>query len=245
MKNHIANLQQQVQTLAVMGGYQQAGDQSIDAYADGTYGRPHSSGQLLSPTQSRRYPAFHGPSSSAYGLDVAKSSLQSMGIAAEAGMEDDRLTGEGIPLGQPPPIPGYIHPKKDPLWAMKREDASRLVRLFDEEIAVMYPLMDTEGVLRRVDLLWKFIEAAIRNGFGQPSLPGADALDDDDTSILKMVLAVALILENNGQSEQGHKLFESVRPTFEAKTWANPDMKGLTLTVLMVSPNVITTRLSC
>lgn len=237
MKAHVTNLQAQVESLyANISGYQQSRDNATDSYSDSSHAT-HSRGaqSQASPPPNRKYPIYHGPTSSAYSFNVAKSSLQSMGIAPNPESNDPSLSGEASPLPKPSHTVTSSYPGKDPLWIISRDEAHRLVRQFDEEICVMYPIFDVNSLNARIDLLWRFIEAALRAGFGDPTLPGTDALDDDETNILKMVLASSLLLENNGQSHMAQRLFDSVRPSLETKLWNPPDMKTLILVVLVVS----------
>lgn len=239
MKAHVTNLQAQVESLyANLNGYQQTQGPAADSFSDRSHApQSHDSQSQPSPSLHRKYPTFHGPTSSDYSFDVAKSSLQSMGIASEQAADDVNSSGRASPMLTSTRSPGFTYPGKDPLWVISREDAIRLVRHFDEEISMMYPIFDINALITRIDLLWRFIEAALRTGFGQPSLPGADTLDDDDTNILKMVLASSLLLENNGQSEMALRLFESLRPSLEAKLWSTPDLKTVTLFILLVGFN--------
>ncbi|OJJ41243.1 hypothetical protein ASPWEDRAFT_34755 [Aspergillus wentii DTO 134E9] len=182
-----------------------------------------------------RHPRFHGPTSSAFNFDVAKSSLQNMGInPAEDGITDDLTTAHATPSGSPPPatlapVMPPIHPTKDPIWAVKREEALRLCRVYEEEIGIMYPLVDIEKVTNQVYLLYTFMEAATRTGFAQQGLPGADGLQDDSTNLLKMILATTLVVEGSGQSKLGQRLYQNVKPMIESKLWEPLDIKTIQL----------------
>ena len=71
-------------------------------------------------------------------------------------------------------------------------------------------------------------------------------LRDLESCILKLVLAVASITENNGHSEIGHRLFESVRGTADSMLHTEAiDVKGLPFLVLVVSvfPLIIMTSI--
>jgi hypothetical protein len=99
----------------------------------------------------------------------------------------------------------------------------------------MYPILDIEKVLRYTELLFAFVEAATRSGLMQGALPGADAIMDEQTSILKLVLAITLILEGKGRDTLGEKLFENVHKVVE-KTLSEPvGLHGINLLALTVS----------
>lgn len=202
---------------------------------------PMTSGMPKPPP--RRHPRFHGPTSSAFNFDVARSILQNMGITqVEDGLPDDLTTAHATPAGSPPtqaaPALPAIHPTKDPIWAIKREEAIRLCHVYEEEIGIMYPLVEIEKVTHQANLLYNFMEAATRSGFAQRGLPGTDALQDDDTNLLKMILATTLVVEGSGQSELGQHLFLSVKPVYEAKLWEPMDIKTIQLYGMVVGSHI-------
>jgi hypothetical protein len=154
-----------------------------------------------------------------------------MGITQESTMDESAMpsdrTATASPLEAVPP-----HSTKDPLWSITREEAVRLCNVYEEEIGIMYPLFDIEVIIKHVNTLWIFLEAALRSGVGH--MPGADAIHDDDTNLVKMILAAALILEGDGQSDLGQRMFESLKPAVTAKFWGPTDMKGLALICIAV-----------
>jgi hypothetical protein len=88
-----------------------------------------------SPSQMRqKVPRFQGPTSAAYSFDVANSSLQTMGIhpPTEVIMDEPAVTKESTPPGSLSP---HAHPSKDPLWLISKEEAIRLVRVYEEEVS--------------------------------------------------------------------------------------------------------------
>jgi len=191
------------------------------------------------PKTQSRHPRFHGPTSSAFNFDVAKSSLQSMGInPAEDGIPDELTTAHVTPAGSPPPhlVPllPTTHPTKDPLWTIRREEAIRLCKVYEEEIGIMYPVVDISTVTSQANLLYTFMEAATRTGFAQHSLPGADGLTDDNSVLLKSILATTLVVEGGGQSELGHRLYLTVKPVIESKLWEPHDIKNIQLFAIVV-----------
>ncbi|KAJ5665641.1 uncharacterized protein N7477_008089 [Penicillium maclennaniae] len=185
-----------------------------------------------------RHPRFHGPTSSAFNFDVAKSSLQSMGIA-EDGIPDELTTAHVTPAGSPPshlvPLIPTIHPTKDPIWSIQREEALRLCKVYEEEIGIMYPIVDISTVTSQANLLYTFMEAATRTGFAQRAFPGADGLSDDNSVLLKLILATTLVVEGGGQSDLGQRLFLTVKPVIESKLWEPHDIKNIQLFTIVAT----------
>ncbi|KAL2430460.1 hypothetical protein ABEF95_008182 [Exophiala dermatitidis] len=187
---------------------------------------------LVSPKRPppKALPQFHGPTSTLYGLDVARSSLQTMGIThnvPEDGMVSRERSRAASPANGLPP-----HPTKDPLWLIDIAEVTRLLRVYDDEIGIMYPAVDTQRLLKHATSLYKFIAASLRTGFGQPGLPGADTFDDEETTVLKMVLAITLTVEGHGRSDMGQRFFDAAKPATDLKLVTALDIKSVILTVL-------------
>lgn len=187
---------------------------------------------LMSPKRQRpqrTLPQFHGPTSSIYGLDVAKSSLSNMGITStpeiDGQMSRDRSQAAS-------PVHLAPHPSKDPIWLLDRNEAARLVRLYDEECHIMYPVTDIDRLLRHIDSLYTFMSAALRSGFAQVGLPGEDAMDDEITTQLKLILACALIIDGHGQHPLGQKLYESAKKAVDLVIVGPLSLKAVVLIVL-------------
>jgi hypothetical protein len=252
MKSHITSLQEQVDALfANLNNLRQQQDATSPMLDSGPFVRDASRSLSMSqtsfqngssPARSRtKFPRFRGPTSAAFNFDVAKSSLQTMGITQpEDGMDDGTGILDPSPMASPPHMPRalplpIIHPTKDPLYIIGREEAIRLCRVYDEEMGIMYPMLDIERLVRQTNLMYNFMEAAARTGLAAQNMPGADGLSDDDTNILKMVLATAMLTEGAGQSELGQRLFESVRRSTEMRLWDAVETKGLIILALVVS----------
>ncbi|PYH41820.1 transcription factor domain-containing protein [Aspergillus saccharolyticus JOP 1030-1] len=244
MKDQIKTLQDQVNSLfsnlkdlrsqrssldsSGFEGFSRDGSQSVFTPMHAPLTKPRS-----------KHPRFQGPTSSAFNFDVARSSLQNMGIApAEEMITDDLTTAHATPAGSPPHVGqlvSTIHPTKDPIWVIKRDEALRLCQVYEEEVGIMYPLVDIEQVAQQVNLLYTFMEAATRTGFAQRGLPGTDGLHDDNTLLLKMILAITLVIEGGGQSELARRLYLNVKPVAEAKIWDSLDIRTIQLYGLMAT----------
>lgn len=175
--------------------------------------------------------SFRGPTSSDFNFGVAKSSLQTMGITGD-GVGEGALTGDATPSGTPPPQSAPLHPGKDPIWAIPQDEALRLCRVYEEEMGLMYPVVDISEVIGHATRLYRFIESAARTGLMQGALPGADSIEDEDTNILKLIMAITLTVEGTGRSDVGRRLFEYVQPTVDRLLLGNVGVKGLRLMTL-------------
>ncbi|KAF2832950.1 hypothetical protein CC86DRAFT_364946 [Ophiobolus disseminans] len=249
MSAHLSSLQQQVDDL--YNNLTTLRTQvDMTGQGNGSIGTPFNGGDyqqspMLPPPSARsrtksfsKHPRFHGPTSSVFNLGVARSSLKTMGITAAEEVDDEGLITNNPTPRASPPIPGPMLPKalmhadKDPIWKISKHEALRLVQVWHEEMGVMYPILDIDKVLRYTDMLFSFVEAAARSGLMQAALPGADAIMDEQTSVLKLILAITLVLEGGGKDALGERLFENVHKVVE-KTLSEPvGLHGITLLAL-------------
>jgi hypothetical protein len=251
MSAHLASLQQQVDDLySNLSSLRTQVD--VQNHGNGSMGTPVNGSDypqtpMLPPLSARsrsksfsKHPRFHGPTSSLFNLGVARSSLKTMGITAAEDVEDESGYAAGTPRASPP-LPASSRPKvllhadKDPIWNLSKQEALRLVQLWHEEQGVMYPILEIDKVLRYTEMLFTFVEAAARSGLMQAALPGADAIMDEQTSVLKLILAISLVMEGQGKDVLGEKLFENVHKVVE-RTLSEPVcLHGINLLALTVS----------
>jgi hypothetical protein len=164
-----------------------------------------------------------------------------MGItAAEEGEDEGVVTNDPTPGGSPPFTNSLIskaslHADKDPIWSISKQEALRLVHVWHEEQGIMYPILDMDKVLRYTEMLFSFVEAAARSGLMQGAMPGADSIMDDQTSVLKLVLAITLVMEGGGKDPLGEKLFENVQKVIERIISEPVSLQSISLLILTVS----------
>ncbi|KAF2722625.1 hypothetical protein K431DRAFT_293263 [Polychaeton citri CBS 116435] len=194
-------------------------------------------------SQAHHQPRFHGPTSSQFNFSVAKNSLQTMGITSQQDEQEDGGSGNagsGSRDGSPnlfdqqlrlepndKQLMATLHTDKDPIWSISHEDAVRLCKLYEDEMGLMYPVLNIDKVIGYTEKLYRFMEAAHRTGLMQQGLPGADAIDDEDTNILKLVVATALTVEASGRSELGERLFDYVQPAIDRMLLGSVGVKGI------------------
>jgi hypothetical protein len=204
--------------------------------ATGTYGLLTAQRPLRRVSTAREAP-FQGPTTSAFSLDLAKSSLQQRGIVegAEAGDEGD-LTQEPSPLASTCARSEEFDTRQtlDPLWALQKDEALRLCRVYEEEMGIMYPVLKLSELLDQVNLLYCPMDRAVGPAL-QPD--GRNELDREDIHILRLVFACALTAEASGRSEQAIALFDSVREVQDNCVWGPPEIKSIIFLTLVVSQN--------
>lgn len=171
---------------------------------------------------------FQGPTTSAFSFDLAKSSLQQRGIVErhEVGEEGD-LTQEPSPLASPsaPNRDLEVRQAVDPLWTLPKAEALRLCHVYEEEMGIMYPVLELPELVEQVRLLYGHMDGSV----GPES-----KLEHDDVYILRLVFACALTAEASGRSEQAIALFDSVREVQDNCVWGPPEIKSIIFLTLVV-----------
>ena len=102
-------------------------------------------------------------------------------------------------------------------------------------MGLMYPVLNIEKVVSYTERLYVFVDAMRRNGLMQEGMPGTDAIDDEDTTILKLVIACALTMEGCGRSDLGQRMFENVRTTVDNYVIGAVGIKGIQALTMTVS----------
>lgn len=217
MNQHLASLQEQVDSLyANLNAMRTNGDNTSyvpPSERSMSVSQPPPISPLNRFRPAQKHPTFRGPTSSAFSLDVAKNTLHNMGYQG-LGVDEGMTTQDATPVGspppiQPPPITSTGGPSRDPIWALSKEEMIRLCRVYEEEMGIMYPVVNIEQLIIHGTNLYEFVDAALRTGLANASSP--KGVHDMQSLALKMVLANASVVEGNGQSEIGYRLFESVR----------------------------------
>jgi hypothetical protein len=180
-----------------------------------------------SVSSNTRYPRFHGPTSAAFGLGVAKSSLtRNFGITGiDENGDEPRIANEISPSGTPPPLhtnPSRPVESRDILWSITKEEALRLVNVWREQIHIMYPIVDLEKTAKYIHQLYS----------GNAS---ETVYSDDEINTLRLIIANAVELESGGSSEFGLEVFRNVAPVLESLMMRSPSFKALELLIMGVS----------
>ncbi len=167
----------------------------------------------------RQPPAFLGPTSIAFTVDVAKTTLKNMGY--RDGQDDNGVVPEDVVEAAAPPQPSPRKPPLDPLWDFDKDEMIRLCRVHEDEVGIMYPVLKIESVISHAKFLASWMESVRKNGLVPPY--GQDeGISDIKTLQLKVVMCCALAVEEHGNSEKGIRLFQSIEPVAYRKLMCDP-----------------------
>jgi hypothetical protein len=162
-------------------------------------------------------PWYVGPTSAEFGL------------ASRRQPSDDSEVGDASSSTVPSPAGSAALAAGDPLRSLGREEAHRLVQVYENAVGLMYPCVDLESMR-------KYISDFYQIGCPEPPAPtDHDWFFARDTEVLKIILATALLAESHGRSERAAQLADSVEDKFASRLKiAEVDMKELLILTLLV-----------
>ena len=238
MNENLAVLQEQVKLLIAKTGSDTTGPQST------TYQAPLSPETSITDSVAHlRYestntglaagkPQYIGPTSNAFSLGLATSSLQQMGMHIDGEHADGYLTRS---VNSPTGSQRYYPIKKDALSFLSWVEAHRLINLYAEECGTIYPFLELNEITSLAKRYYP-------NGTFRQEPQFLDPRRDEDLKIseyglqiLRMVLAVALVIEGQGQSNLGRTLMEDVeRSVYKGTHTAIANVYSLQVFMLIV-----------
>ncbi|KAH7157647.1 hypothetical protein B0J13DRAFT_542312 [Dactylonectria estremocensis] len=179
-----------------------------------------SSSSLNRDASHSKYGAFRGPTSMAFSLDVANNTISNMGY---------RGIDEGDENGHPVEDMSMqiINRPADPLLEFDKDEMVQLCRLHEEEIGIMYPVLNVQAVIAHAKDLAPFLDT-IRH---QSPM---ELINDEKTLQLKIVMCCALVVEEHGHSEKAIRLYDSMEVVLNRKLMAEAaDVSTLPLLALV------------
>jgi hypothetical protein len=173
-------------------------------------------------------PDYVGPTSAEFGI------MQGQKSTGESdGYGDGESETESTTAPSPVAVSDVEAMSNDPLGCFGKEEALRLVDVYENNVGLMYPCIDLDSVRSYVDDYYK---DGSRAGPTPPGMSDQDWFFARDAEVLKIILATALLAESHGRSERAALLADSVEDRFAARVKIpEVDMKELLILTLLVS----------
>lgn len=169
---------------------------------------------------------FRGPTSATSHVDVAKNTLHNMGYTGAEANEEIGIVTEESPA--PSPVPGLEFAREppsrpsDPLWDYDIDEMIRLCRVHEEEVGIMYPVVNINDVISHARILVGWLSAARKHGFVRTGIGQDEGISDIKTLELKIIMCCALVVEENGYSPKANRLWESIQPIADRMLMTDP-----------------------
>lgn len=171
-------------------------------------------------------PLFRGPTSATSHVDVAKNTLHNMGYSGAEGTEDNEIVIDDTPAQSPmPPLSAGTEPSRrppDPLWDYDTDEMIRLCRLHEEEVGIMYPVVNINDVIAHAKFVSRFMESARKSGLAPIGIGRGEGVSDIKSLELKIIMCCALVVEEHGYSVKANRLWESIQPIADRMLMSDP-----------------------
>lgn len=105
---------------------------------------------------------------------------------------------------------------RDPLCAIPRNEAFRLIAVYDEECGSIYPFLDNELILKAAHDFYNTAESGEVPPFHRTTT-SENVLSGGVLDILKLAIATAVVIENSGPTNLSAQLLDSVESGFEGR----------------------------
>lgn len=194
--------------------------------------------RILNAPQS---PSYVGPTSAEFGLDRPHIPIVE---PQHNSNKDDEHSGDDAPSFSPPPqSPVASHGNGpladgDPLKSLTLEETLRLIQVYEDNVAIIYPCVDLASV--RTYIVESYHARHSRSGGHFTPTPATTLSSRDwfharDIQVLNILLATALLVESHGRSELAAQLADCVEDRFASRLKiAQVDMKEILILVLLV-----------
>jgi hypothetical protein len=168
----------------------------------------HHSNSQLHPKRTQAQ--FIGPTSSAFGFSIAHSTLNSMGLQVDLPDGDAPMDDSALPTRSNTPEFQRGHSRSsDILCSIPIPEILRLLQVYKDEVGAVYPFIDVADYVGQAHVLHR----SLRDAPNHSPLDNGNQIstvDNKDVRLLKMMVAIALVLEGLGQSTLGQELADSV-----------------------------------
>ncbi|PTU21565.1 hypothetical protein P175DRAFT_0476870 [Aspergillus ochraceoroseus IBT 24754] len=166
-------------------------------------------------------PDYIGPTSAEFGITARQNRAD----------DSDGDNPESTAASSPVAVSDVEAMTSDPLGCLGKEEALRLVTVYEDNVGLMYPCIDLESVRTYVI---DFYKDGDRSGPTSPDMTDKDWFFARDVEVLKILLATALLAESHGRSERAALLADSVEDRFAARLKVpEVDMKELLILTLL------------
>jgi hypothetical protein len=142
-------------------------------------------------------PGFSGPTSSHFSFGIARMILeQERGETTDTAGTETELAGSIVTTEEDAKVQGLEDQARTitfgPLCDMELSEVLRLIRVYDEVVGILHPIVDPELMRRHAEILYTGSKRMDDGG-------GTDfSVGDDDLRQLKMVITIALLAEGGG-----------------------------------------------
>ncbi|KAL4953534.1 hypothetical protein BDW69DRAFT_165159 [Aspergillus filifer] len=168
-------------------------------------------------------PDYVGPTSAEFGIAARQKNAD----GSDGNESDGEELEESTSATSPAAVSDVEAMSNDPLGWLGKDEALRLVTVYENNVGLMYPCID-------LDSLRCYVNDYYKDGPMPPGTTDQDWFFARDAEVLKILLATALLAESHGRSERAALLADSVEDRFATRVKIpEVDMKELLILTLL------------
>ncbi|KAJ0306703.1 hypothetical protein COL516b_004496 [Colletotrichum fioriniae] len=116
---------------------------------------------------------------------------------------------------------------------MPLEDFVRLLEVFEEEVEIVYPFIDTREMISKAADIRAYVEA--NTDYMMPGAITGGSVDIKDVILAKVAIAISMVVEAHGKNQSSSKLVEPVKHLIYQLTLdAEADLKVIQIMAMIM-----------
>jgi hypothetical protein len=160
-----------------------------------------SSSPATAQEERRRSPAYLGPTSSTFGIEIVHAELERIQAHKIIQLEEQGVGSSPVPIYEDSETSQQFGGHE----VLEKVEAFRLIELYEESTGTVYPCVDIGAVK---DLVLKIIGESSDPAWFSRKNPSVTF--DRDLEILRVILAIGYAIEDGGQTGPGARLIKRV-----------------------------------
>lgn len=184
-----------------------------------------------------KQPHFVGPTRSDFSFNIAETSLHRMGISPNDPLSPIPSSRASSPDPIPETAPRYSLsdslPHTDQLLKFSTEEVSRLVGIYQEDVACVHPIIEVKDLISNTERILEFARNPRRS-----STPASNILQKD-LQLLRIAVATAITHEIPGKNETSDQLIFAVEQNVGMLSNEDEvDLKDIQIVGMLVSIDI-------
>lgn len=185
-----------------------------------------------------KQPQFVGPTRSAFSLKVAETSLTKMGISANdpaAEPVNESLDPTRYPTPEQSEASQWVQ-GTDVLLTISLDEFVRLLEVFEEEVEIVYPFVDTRELISKSAAIRAYVEENSDFTAETASTAASTGVEIKDVILARIAVAISMVVESHGKNPTSNTLVEPVKQLiYQFSIDADVDLKVVQIMAMIVS----------
>ena len=117
---------------------------------------------------------------------------------------------------------------------VSQAEVVRLINIFFNALGAIYPILDFHCLVSEAEAIYAAVDSLHGAETGRKIPNAAETVLAYDTTTLKLITAVALLIDTKDANPRAVRLFESVKSDLAESYWHEPDLQNVIHFILAV-----------